>query len=181
MIITNVTNAYLRVQSATIEALITDPEDYTSIYLEGNRDCTHKTTPEAALIDVSDLITNNVFQVSGKDIYIKPSFFGLKHIVDGIYSLKIRILKTNNSFTVENNCSFIDILTRCKVAGTLRGLLKDIKNPNKEKVATVIQNLHYALVNGGNCNCNCSELCVAYDNLKHWLNQNINNCLDCGC
>lgn len=117
-------------------------------------------------------------------LYIKPEFFNnMSQLIDGIYRFDIKYTKVDNSgFITESNCAFIDITIKCKVASIL-GKIKG-ENANKsnvvEKCATIAHVLHYALVNGSNCGCNCADMCIVYRELVTLLSKDP-SVTDCGC
>ena len=115
-------------------------------------------------------------------ILISPSFFEETLLTDGVYKVTLKFLREDNSYVLETNCAFVDIETKCQVAAVLQNILKESLVKGSEKVSTVIHLLHYGLVNGSNCGCNCVELCQVYRELVALLESvdpNITN--DCGC
>jgi hypothetical protein len=115
-------------------------------------------------------------------VYIHPSFFSESELKDGVYKVQLKIVKDDNSYVIETNCAFIDVTVKCSVAALLQNIITEAKHTQNEKTSTVIHMLHYALVNGSNCGCNCAELCQAYKDLTALMEdidpQTIN---DCGC
>jgi len=107
-------------------------------------------------------------------MYIAPSFFSLDKFVDGIYSFTLTFNTKDNTITTESNCFFFDCETKCKVSTKLEELL------NCNKTATNIFLLHYTLTEGGNCGCNCDDLCTIFNKLCSELGTN-ESCLNCGC
>lgn len=118
------------------------------------------------------------FYFGADGLYILPSFFSMLELVDGIYKFDVKIYKTDSN-TLETNCAFVDITIKCKVASVLDGIMKESKNAGIEQCSTIIHILHYALVNGSNCGCNCEELCTIFRELFALLNSTITT--DCGC
>lgn len=122
------------------------------------------------------------FNTEEKTIYIKPQFFNdATEFVDGIYKFIVKWTKEDNDgFIQEENCSFIDITTKCRVASILQNILKEANDNSLEKVSGTITLLHYSLVNGSNCACNCDELCSVYRGLIELLDtidpKIVNNC-----
>lgn len=125
---------------------------------------------------------SNVY-MSNDAIYIKPEFFNLQELNDGIYKFNVKYIKVDEvGYLEEQNCSFIDVTTKCRVASVLQNILKESKELGSEKSSTIIHILHYALVNGSNCGCNCPDLCQVYKELIDMLDSidpQITN--DCGC
>lgn len=109
-------------------------------------------------------------------IYITPAFFGATTFRDGIYKFDLKYVQADDAgFINESNCAFIDITTKCKVASTLNKLLEE-----GEETTAIIHLLHYSLVNGSNCGCNCADLCKVYIELASLLSD-ITETIDCGC
>ena len=124
------------------------------------------------------------FDTEEEAIYIKPGFFNnATEFRDGIYKFSLKWIKENNTgFITEENCAFIDITTKCRVAGLLNNVIKENADPSLEKIGGTVMKLHYGLVNGSNCACNCDGLCEVYKGLIEILDTvdpNITN--DCGC
>lgn len=113
-------------------------------------------------------------------LYLTPKFFNLDSIIDGIYKITLKYNKADNSYVEETNCSFVDITIKCKVANSLNLLLQESNDSNLEKLGSTIHLLHYALVNGSNCGCNCTELCQCYAALIDLLN-NVPQTDNCDC
>ena len=130
---------------------------------------------------------NNVILVGDKILVAAP-YFGIEEYVDGIYTFSVRIEKDTPtlSWTIESNCFFFDVTFKCKVASTLNKLKEELADSNTERVATTIHIMHYALVNGSNCGCNCSDLCNVFIELYALLTDTIgdnynNQTSNCGC
>lgn len=111
-------------------------------------------------------------------LYILPSFFSLTEFVDSIYRFEVKIYK-EDSWTSETNCAFVDITIKCKVASLLQGLIQESLDQKIEQCSTMLHLLHYALVNGSNCGCNCEELCIVFRELIKLLGTQVIS--DCGC
>ena len=107
-------------------------------------------------------------------LYIAPSFFSLDKFIDGIYSFTLTFKSADGFIITESNCFFFDCETKCKVSTKLEELL------NCNKAATNIFLLHYTLTEGGNCGCNCEELCTIFNKLCSELGTN-ESCANCGC
>lgn len=126
---------------------------------------------------------NKIF-ISDDSIYINPEFFNDNiAFISGVYSFSIKWTKEDSSGWVEeSNCAFVDIDNdiKCKVASVLQNILKESQKLDPEQCSGIIHLLHYALVNGSNCGCNCTELCTVYKELVDLLNtidpQIVNNC-----
>lgn len=115
---------------------------------------------------------NNVF-FSGTDIYITSSFFGLTNFQDAVYSFTLRYT-TNGNIITESTCFFFDCETACRVSTRIKELM------NCNKGATNIFLLHYTLIEGSNCGCNCDELCEIFTKLCQELGES-DSCSNCGC
>ena len=121
---------------------------------------------------------SNVY-LQDNSIYIKPEFFNLKTLIDGVYKFDLTYYKAQSNVS-EFNCSFIDITTKCKVASVLNNIKRENETKGVEKCSTIIHLLHYSLTNGSNCGCNCEELCKVYEELYKLIGsidpQILNNC-----
>lgn len=129
------------------------------------------------------IVDSPVFLTGEGILYITPEFFNVEKLQNGIYKFTLKFNKEDESGYVEvQNCAFIDIDLACKVASVLHNVLKESKDKSSEQCSTTIHMLHYALINGSNCGCNCEELCQVYKGLIELLNtidpQLMN---DCGC
>jgi hypothetical protein len=121
-------------------------------------------------------------------ILIHPSFFSITNFIDGVYGFKVKITDKNGSTTEIENCYFLDILTKCKVAAKAEFILEDNTDEYSKNLAKDLHVAHWALINSSNCGgCNCIELCALYNHLQMTLsngNTNFNNKIietDCGC
>lgn len=130
---------------------------------------------------------NNIILVGDK-ILVAAKHFNISEYVDGIYTFSVRIEKSTPtlSWTIETNCFFFDVTFKCKVASTLNKLKEELASSSTERVATTIHIMHYALVNGSNCGCNCADLCNVfielYALLTDTIGENYNNqTSNCGC
>lgn len=120
--------------------------------------------------------------IGADGIYIKPIFFGLAAIKDGIYKVDVKMFDTDGNFVLESNCAFIDISFKCLVASVLQNIMKEAEAGDTEGLSTIIHLLHYGLTNGSNCGCNCDELCEVFTQLNTLLislDPKIQN--NCGC
>lgn len=161
-----------------IDTFITNIDDYTSIAFTGTLNCS-STSITKSYTTTEILVNTNFAYIEDDKLYVKPLLFGLTTFADGIYKLVVRIKDTD--FTIMQNCIFIDITYKCKVASYLADLIEENKRKDKgDKKATIIHLLHYSLVNGSNCGCNCDEMCLIFAELRELLkNQPIQN--NCGC
>lgn len=172
-------NNYIIASSAEIAVMVNNPGDYTGATVRGSLNCT--ATPVIETIDIADLQVNTSHAYFlGDDLIIKPYFFG-GTTVDGVYRVSITI-NTAQTGVMYTMCIFIDVTLKCKIAA----IMKDIVEENAgawqtEKKATIIHILHYSLVNGSNCGCNCNEMCTVYDELISILSNIDPTIIDCGC
>lgn len=120
---------------------------------------------------------SDVFADSEGNLYISSELFGLDKFKDGIYKIKVRTEKKDDTWTEDEGCIFIDIDTKCKVAKKIEDILK------KDEDATDIHMAHYALINGSNCGCNCNDLCELFKYINKVLGNPIEttNSDDCDC
>lgn len=97
-------------------------------------------------------------------------------LIDGVYNIHLKLEYTDNGgYETEEMCAFIDIKTKCLVAAKITELLSDDTTDGEN-----VHLLHYALVNGSNCGCNCEDLCKIYDEIVK-LTVNSTLVTDCGC
>lgn len=171
----------ITVVATEIEDFITNIVDYTGLTLNININCVTSSTE--LVINTTDILDNtkNVY-IENNILYIKPeSIGGASSFIDGIYDLSIKFNKESGYIKI-SNCYFVDVTFKCKVASLLQNIIAENKAGNTEKVSTIVHLLHYSLVNGSNCGCNCQELCDVFYGLSDLL-LNIDTKLvnDCGC
>lgn len=140
-------------------------------------------TPYAAIPGIYGFADNKVF-INGDGLFITPQLFdkASTELLDGIYKVTVKSINTQKGYKSETNCAFIDVKTKCKVASLLQNLIIEANVKQSEGVSSITHLLHYSLVNGSNCGCNCDELCQVYSELCDILNRvdkSITN--DCGC
>lgn len=114
-------------------------------------------------------------------IIIKPAFFNLisgEIMRDGVYSFSVKLYLIDSTYTYEESCAFIDVTYKCRVADNIKNILD--KNEDGQ-CSTVIHVLHYALVNGSNCGCNCKELCDVFKELTKLLIPITSSVIPSGC
>lgn len=168
-----VTQNLISVEANEIGDYITNISDYTGVTL-GVSYCS-LTTEILNTANNTDILDNTKnFYIESGILYIKPILFGFTSFIDSIYTLDIKFNKTSGFIEIKN-CSFIDITFQCKVATYLKTILTSDES-------TIVHLLHYSLVNGSNCGCNCDDLCTVFNALSNLLTgidpQIIN---DCGC
>jgi hypothetical protein len=166
-------------------ATIVSSPPYSSVKVTGTLTCGTEFTQEYTIAELAaPVVTNKWYlDLSNGLLVVNPLFFGLSTYTDGIYKLQITYFKVNNGgYFQEMNCIFVDITYRCKVATFLGDLVEETKDPSKEKIASNIMLLHYALTTSSNCNCNCTEMCDAFNQLTILLSGIDPQILtDCGC
>tara|TARA_Y100000590_G_scaffold396343_1_gene476995 strand:- start:752 stop:1294 length:543 start_codon:yes stop_codon:yes gene_type:complete len=116
-----------------------------------------------------------IYTIDDKVIKLEPGILGTGTTVfpDGVYKVVLTQIESGGApITTESNCFFMDCSTTCEVA-------KYIKNLLKTPADVEAHLLHFGLVNGSNCNCNCDEMCSLYSKLYNILN-NTETCL-CNC
>jgi hypothetical protein len=175
----------LSLKSDEIDALITSI-DYSSIIIKGTKTCGTELSQEYTTDELNTPTDDFKFTLDTENsrIIVKPIFFGLTSYTDGVYYLNVRLVKPDDAGYVEfSNCLFVDITYKCSVASLLKNIISENKNlQDNEKISTIIHILHYALVNGSNCGCNCTEMCTVFNELTSLLSNidpQIQN--DCGC
>ena len=180
---------YLLIESEAISEVIATPSDYLKLEVSGNINCCTSNCAEQVTTVTFDnpFTTTTKLELTGTGLKVFPAFFGLTSFIDGIYRFEIKRYPdplTGVSDTLyEQNCIFVDVTFKCKVASQLKYIIAENKNKgDTEKVATIIHLLHYALVNGSNCGCNCAEMCEVFKELNTILNTiNPQISSDCGC
>lgn len=126
--------------------------------------------------------TDSNIILAGDFLYIKPQFVVDATLEDGIYTVTLKFNKTNGAgHIIESSCAFIDVEIKCRLAANLSNMADN----NTAGNAYSLYLLHYALVNGSNCGCNCEDLCKVYNQLlielsKTSISTNITQ-EDCGC
>ncbi len=165
-----------------INNFITNIADYTGITINANISCLSNSNE--LTVDTTDILddTKNVY-IEDNVLYIKPELFsGMTKFVDGIYKISLKFVKINSGGYVKiTNCIFVDITFKCKLASLIIDILEENER-GTEKVSTIAHILHYALVNGSNCGCNCEEMCEVFNALKNLLTGiDVKTINDCGC
>lgn len=172
---------YLVFSCPELAALILNPPGYTKIEVKATLNCG---TEYSQTLPYPFTSTPNLALIGADGVQIFPGFFGGAAVfATGVYSIKVKIFLAVGGNTLIANCAFIDAdNTSCKVASTLHNILGEYEDRSEEKPSTLIHLLHYSLVNGSNCGCNCDEMCKNYQALVDLLN-NIDPQLkaDCGC
>lgn len=164
-----------------VTEITSDMSAYTSITLNLTLNCGSVITKTQSITDTAS--NTNPFYITAGILYLKASLFSLGIYVDGIYKVSIKLTKVNSGgYLLLDNCIFVDITYKCKVAAYLQNLVEENKTLDEsEKIGTIIHLLHYGLVNGSNCGCNCAELCVVFNELKDLLINTEPQNPECGC
>lgn len=158
---------------------LSDTSIYTNIAITSSLNCNIVLLKSETLLETVD--TTNVFYITNNVLYIKPALFGLSSFTDGIYKMDIKFIKTNG-YTLAENCIFVDVTYKCKVAAYLQNLIEENASLDKsEQIGNSIHLLHYGLINGSNCGCNCIDLCNLFYILKDLLLTTNPINTDCGC
>lgn len=119
------------------------------------------------------LTTPDIAEVGTEGFLLLPSFIQEDILLDGIYTIKVELITTNNEYISETSCSFVDVNIKCLLSSTMEKLLSDDKD-----LAMLLHATHYALTNASNCGCNCEELNNLYEFIYRHLKEDDN---DKGC
>lgn len=180
---------FLRVSDVEVARFILYKSDYTSVTVTTSINDGTVYVQTYGVSGIEDIA--HKFFINDCDLYITPSMYDLTEFIDGIYNIKVSFNKINGYILI-STCVFIDITFKCRVAAFLKALSKLTLDPTADKTASLVYLLHYALVNGSNCGCNCVELITIFNELKNILDQNPiiddvfthgtpNSITDCGC
>lgn len=183
MTITNM-GSYLLLESAQITDVIANPSDYEKLEITGDINCC--TSGCGGTVNTvtfpNPFTTTSSLQLVAPGIKVFPPFFGLTEFTDGVYKLSVKFFREDEDTLFQENCIFVDITLKCKVAALLKNLIEESKSNNTEKISTIAHLLHYALFNGSGCACNCEEMCKVYAELISVLDSvNPQIFVDCGC
>lgn len=181
----NTDEPLIYLKAVEISAFLDNIDDYTGITVIATLTCG---TPITQMYDTTDAIdiTKKFYvindDIEGKVIVVTPQLFnGATKFVDGIYRFDVKF-STTEGYTYISNCSFVDITIACKVAATMQNIIKENQLKTTERISTIIHMLHYSLVNGSDCGCNCDEMCEVYTGLLNLLSDIDPQILnDCGC
>jgi hypothetical protein len=171
-------NGSILLNSESIQAMIATPGDYLQLKIDSTINCcpTIYTQTQALPLGV-----NSYFSFSASGVEVKPAFFNVispNSIIDGVYYFNVKIFTDENNYHFEEDCAFIDITFKCKVAQYL-DTLNDITEDGK--ISTNVHILHYALTNGSNCGCNCVAMCDVFKQLYDILKPITPQLQACGC
>lgn len=170
----------IKVEAPEITTFVADIDNYSTVTTTGNK-CGSGNT--VIPYDTTEILNvNSQVYIIGNILYIRPTFFGSSVFVDNIYKFSIKFTLEGGGYTLIENCIFIDITYKCKVAAYLKNIIEENADVNdNEKISTIIHLLHYSLVNGSNCGCNCSQLCEVFNELKLLLLNTKPENTNCGC
>lgn len=178
-------DTYLYLKSSYIDEIIAAPTDYVKVEIAGDINCcTSNCGEQKTLLTIllPQTLDTDKAEFTADGIKIYPLFFGLTAFIDGIYNFSVKRFEDEQGTVTEDNCLFVDLTYKCKVATLLKCIIEENKKQSTEKISTVIHVLHYSLVNGSNCGCNCTEMCEIFRELTTLLanvDPQITN--DCGC
>lgn len=171
-------NGNILLNSEEIQTMIANPGDYLQLKIDSTINCCPLIYTQTT---VSPFTSSSYFNFSSDGIEVKPAFFNVispNTIIDGVYNFIVKIFTDEDNYEYEENCFFVDLVTKCKVASYLDQL--NDKNENG-KIATNVHIMHYALVNGSNCGCNCQAMCDVYNELYNILKVVTPQMQSCGC
>lgn len=150
---------YIVVASDILDDYILNPGDYTSVTVSGKWNQGTEFSYTLGTLNT----TGAVRTYSGEE-RIYPEFYELTDTFsNGVYSVTILAVKADDSTATEQACVFMDCDIACKV----------------ELVEQMV--LHYALVNGSGCTCDCSKMYTIYQALLSKISTGTANESDCGC
>jgi hypothetical protein len=178
LIITLMDNGSILLSSVEILNMLDNPESYLQVKVDSTINCCPQIYSHTK---TSPFTSNTYFDFTSEGIEVKPAFFDVvspNSIIDGVYYFNVKIFTTENNYTYQTNCTFIDITMKCAVAkyiDTLNNITED------GAIATNVHILHYALVNGSNCGCNCIAMCDAFKQLYDILKPITPQLQGCGC
>jgi len=111
------------------------------------------------------------FAITHQGIILYPDFFLTEVLSNGIYSIDVILTTVNGVEITESNCLFVD----CGLDCLLTEKASTLKDDNEKKDLLL---LHYALLAGSNCGCNCDELVELYKQLAKQIGDE-NRCGTC--
>lgn len=172
----------LMITAPEIEDFVDNILDFTGITIKATLNCCDPQIIKSYdAVEIFSTASQFYIDETTKILYVTPQLFSQAEFTDGVYKIDVRFNK-GVGYTLISNCIFVDIDTKCQVAAVIQNILGENTRLGAEKPSTVIHILHYALVNGGNCGCNCDEMCDVYRELKQLLTEIDPQILnDCGC
>lgn len=176
--ITLMDNGSILLNSETIQTMIANQDEFYKVKIDATINCCPQLYSQTRFLPLQP---NSYFAFSASGIEVKPAFFNVvspNKIIDGVYHFNVKIFTTEDNYHYEENCTFIDLTIKCKVATYLDAL--NDKGEDGE-IATNVHILHYALVNGSNCGCNCTDMCNVYKQLYDILKPVTPQLQSCGC
>lgn len=126
------------------------------------------------------LASTQELEIIGDNLIIKPEFYitGALKFVDGVYSIKVILDNGDETFTIDNNCAFIDCNYTCLINGMILNALASDDKGKKEEGLFMSMAL-YTLEEGSNCGCNCSEMVALFKKIRVDLLNNSNGKCKC--
>lgn len=180
--ITYLPNGNILLNSPRIQTMINNPLGYTQLKIEATINC----CPElfSSTFPLPFVQTNPpLIFITPDGIEVTKAYFNIigvdQTLMDGVYKFNVKIFTNTNQYTFEENCAFIDVTYKCKVATYIDNILDVISEDGT--VATNVHVLHYALVNASDCGCNCQALCDTFRALAAIVNPITPTMQSCGC
>lgn len=141
----------------------------------------HLTVDRIEYIAVADAYTKYFSTASSTDliyndgdVIITPAFFSLDAFVEGIYKFVFTGHQTTGNSVLRQGCYFLDITLKCRLT------VPTDTSCGGDRATINYLMMHYSLVAGSNCNCECTDLYNIYDYLNTHLPLDPNT-EDCGC
>lgn len=171
----------ISIKAPELDDYIANTNNYTGVTVSVVINCNTVITAESTYTNQEIIVNTNPCYIANGLLYIQPVFLGLDNFSDSIIKITIKF-NTTNGYTQISNCIFVDVTYKCKVATFLQNVLDESSSNLVEKPYTVAHVLHYALTNGGNCGCNCDDMCSVFNNLTDLIvTANPETTNDCGC
>ena len=149
---------YLTISSAILDDWQASPEDYVSLTFTGSVNNGVSITTV-----VETLGTDGPIQLVDGEVRVFPVFFNLTSLVDGVYSMRLTALTTQDTTEQDATCYFHDCSgLRCRIT-----MPKQLA-------------FHYALTHSNGCVCDCVKMHTVYEAFLASLTE-INHESDCGC
>lgn len=178
LVITLMDNGSILLNSPSIQTMFNNQDEYLQVKVEGTINCCPQLYSHTALMP---LVDSDYLAFSSAGIEVKPKFFDVitpNKIIDGVYHFNVKIFSTEDQYHYEEDCAFMDITFKCKVAAYIDQLNSIFE---EGQIATNVHILHYALTNGSNCGCNCQALCDTFKQLYDLLKPTSPQIQGCGC
>ena len=172
-------NNKIEIEAVELSAFIANISNYVGVKITTTINCGTEFKSSFTTADMVDN-TKNVY-IQDSTLYILPQYFSGNEFANGVYKIIVEFT-TATGYIIMQNCYFVDRNMACKVSSLLQNIVKENENSDIEPIGTMAHLLHYALFNGSNCGCNCSEMCEIFKVLQDLLD-NVDTKLvnDCGC